>query len=132
MILFSSILKHRDLAEWIVASKGGTNELGECFLWGEVVKGDAGAVVEFVGNNARVGVVAGDGGPFGQVAAHEVARVLVHLFQGAVGRAWRGPSREHCPVVLRRPRSWAPNRSRPSPPLRYPPSRSRARPPATF
>lgn len=37
-----------------------------------------------------------------------------------------------CPVVLRRPRCWAPNRSRPSPPLRYPPSRSRACLPATF
>ena len=37
-----------------------------------------------------------------------------------------------CPVVLRRPRCWAPNRSCPSPPLRYPPSRSRACLPATF
>ena len=42
-------------------------------------------------------------------------------------RAWaarwagvEGPSRECCPVVLRRPRSWVPGRSRPSPPLRAP------------
>ena len=39
-----------------MVSRGGGNELGECFLWGGVVEGGAGAVVEFVGDGARVGV----------------------------------------------------------------------------
>ena len=40
----------------MVVSRGGGNELGECFLWGEVVEGGAGAVARFVGDGARAGV----------------------------------------------------------------------------
>ena len=39
-----------------VVSWGGGDELGECFLWGEVVEGGAGAVARFVGDGVRVGV----------------------------------------------------------------------------
>lgn len=38
-------------------------------LGGWVVEGSAGAVARFVGDGARVGLVAGDGGAFGQVVA---------------------------------------------------------------
>ena len=38
-------------------SKGGSNELGECLLWGEVVEGGAGAVARFVGDGVEVGLV---------------------------------------------------------------------------
>ena len=69
-----------------MVSRGGDNELGECLLWGEVVEGGAGAVARFVGDGTRVGLVAGDGGAFGQVAAHEAVGVLVRApFPRAVG-----------------------------------------------
>ena len=43
-------------------------------------------VARFVGDGARVGLVAGDGGAFGQVAAHEAVGVLVRApFPRAVG-----------------------------------------------
>ena len=52
--------------EVLVASRGGGNELDECFLWGEVVESGAVAVVEFVGDGVEVGLVAGDGVPLGR------------------------------------------------------------------
>ena len=79
---------------------GGSNELVECFRWGAVAEGGSGAVVEFVGDGVEVGLVAGDGGSFGQVAADEPVGVFVgsslpgavgvseeHLHAGVVGEA---------------------------------------------
>ena len=48
---------------------GGSNELVECFCGGAVAEGGSGAVVQFVGDGVEVGLVAGDGGSFGKVAA---------------------------------------------------------------
>ena len=56
---------------------GGSNELVECFCWGAVAEGGSGAVVRFVGDGVEVGLVAGDGGSFGQVAADESVGVVV-------------------------------------------------------
>ena len=65
---------------------GGSNELVECFCWGAVVEGGSGAVVRFVGDGVEVGLVAGDGGSCGQVAADESVGVVVGSFlPGAVG-----------------------------------------------
>ena len=40
-------------------------------------RGGSGAVVQFVGDGVEVGLVAGDGGSFGQVAADEPVGVFV-------------------------------------------------------
>ena len=65
---------------------GGSNELVECFCGGAVAEGGSGAVVEFVGDGVEVGLVAGDGGSFGQVAADEPVGVFVgSSLPGAVG-----------------------------------------------
>ena len=65
---------------------GGSNEFVECFCGGAVAEGGSGAVVEFVGDGVEVGLVAGDGGSFGQVAADEPVGVsLVPSLPGAVG-----------------------------------------------
>ena len=45
---------------------GGSNELIECFCGGAVAEGDSGAVARLVGDGVEVGLVAGDGGSFGQ------------------------------------------------------------------
>ena len=79
---------------------GGSNEFVECFCWGAVAEGGSGAVVELVGDGVEVGLVAGDGGSFGQVAADEPVGVFVgsslpgavgvseeHLHAGVVGQA---------------------------------------------
>ena len=79
---------------------GGSNEFVECFCWGAVAEGGSGAVVQFVGDGVEVGLVAGDGGSFGQVAADESVGVFVgsslpgavgvseeHLHAGVVGEA---------------------------------------------
>lgn len=81
-------------------SMGGSNEFVECFCWGAVAEGGSGAVVQFVGDGVEVGLVAGDGGSFGQVAADEPVGVFVgsslpgavgvseeHLHAGVVGEA---------------------------------------------
>ena len=81
-------------------SMGGSNEFVECFCGGAVAEGGSGAVVEFVGDGVEVGLVAGDGGSFGQVAADEPVGVFVgsslpgavgvseeHLHAGVVGEA---------------------------------------------
>ena len=65
---------------------GGSNELVECFCWGAVAEGGSGAVVRLVGDGVEVGLVAGDGGSFGQVAADEPVGVFVgSSLPGAVG-----------------------------------------------
>ena len=65
---------------------GGSNEFVECFCWGAVAEGGSGAVVQFVGDGVEVGLVAGDGGSFGQVAADESVGVFVgSSLPGAVG-----------------------------------------------
>ena len=56
---------------------GGSNDLVECFCGGVVAEGDSGAVARFVGDDVEVGLVAGDGGSFGQVAADESVGVFV-------------------------------------------------------
>ena len=56
---------------------GGSNELVECFCGGAVAEGGSGAVARFVGDGVEVGLVAGDGGSFGQVAAVESVGVVV-------------------------------------------------------
>ena len=56
---------------------GGSNEFVECFCWGAVAEGGSGAVVELVGDGVEVGLVAGDGGSFGQVSADEPVGVFV-------------------------------------------------------
>ena len=79
---------------------GGSNEFVECFCGGAVAEGGSGAVVELVGDGVEVGLVAGDGGSFGQVAADEPVGVFVgsslpgavgvseeHLHAGVVGEA---------------------------------------------
>ena len=65
---------------------GGSNEFVECFCWGAVAEGGSGAVARFVGDGVEVGLVAGDGGSFGQVAADEPVGVFVgSSLPGAVG-----------------------------------------------
>ena len=59
------------------ASMDGSNELVECFCGGAVAEGGSGAVARFVGDGVEVGLVAGDGGSFGQVAADESVGVFV-------------------------------------------------------
>ena len=79
---------------------GGSNEFVECFCGGAVAEGGSGAVVEFVGDGVEVGLVAGDGGSFGEVSADEPVGVFVgsslpgavgvseeHLHAGVVGEA---------------------------------------------
>ena len=79
---------------------GGSNEFVECFCGGAVAEGGSGAVVQLVGDGVEVGLVAGDGGSFGQVAADEPVGVFVgsslpgavgvseeHLHAGVVGEA---------------------------------------------
>ena len=56
---------------------GGSNEFVECFCGGAVAEGGSGAVVELVGDGVEVGLVAGDGGSFGQVVADESVGVFV-------------------------------------------------------
>ena len=46
-------------------------------LWGAVAEGGSGAVARFVGDGVEVGLVAGDGGSFGEVAADEPVGVFV-------------------------------------------------------
>ena len=58
-------------------SMGGSNEFVECFCWGAVAEGGSGAVARFVGDGVEVGLVAGDGGSCGQVAADEPVGVFV-------------------------------------------------------
>lgn len=76
---------------------GGSDELVECFCGGVVAEGGSGVVARFVGDGVEVGLVAGDGGSFGQVAADEPVGVFVgSSLPGAVGvsekhlhaRAW--------------------------------------------
>ena len=65
---------------------GGSNELVECFCWGAVAEGGSWAVARFVGDGVEVGLVAGDGGSFGQVSADEPVGVFVgSSLPGAVG-----------------------------------------------
>ena len=65
---------------------GGSNELVECFCGGAVAEGGSGAVARLVGDGVEVGLVAGDGGSFGQVAADESVGVFVgSSLPGAVG-----------------------------------------------
>ena len=65
---------------------GGSNEFVECFCGGAVVEGGSGAVVELVGDGVEVGLVAGDGGSFGEVSADEPVGVFVSSsLPGAVG-----------------------------------------------
>ena len=53
---------------------------------GAVAEGGSGAVARFVGDGVEVGLVAGDGGSFGQVAADEPVGVFVgSSLPGAVG-----------------------------------------------
>ena len=79
---------------------GGSNEFVECFCGGAVAEGGSGAVARLVGDGVEVGLVAGDGGSFGQVAADESVGVFVgsslpgavgvseeHLHAGVVGEA---------------------------------------------
>lgn len=63
-------------------------------LWGAVVEGDFGAVVEFAGDDVEAGLAADDGG-FGQVVAYEP----LDTFTGS-------PSPESC---------WGEPRTRPLP-----------------
>ena len=56
---------------------GGDNVFVECLGGGAVVEGGFGAVVELVGDGVEVGLVAGDGGSCGQVAADEPVGVFV-------------------------------------------------------
>ena len=65
---------------------GGSNEFVECFCWGAVAEGGSGAVAGLVGDGVEVGLVAGDGGSFGQVSADEPVGVFVSSsLPGAVG-----------------------------------------------
>ena len=65
---------------------GGSNEFVECFCGGAVAEGGSGAVVQLVGDGVEVGLMAGDGGSFGQVAADEPVGVVVgSSLPGAVG-----------------------------------------------
>ncbi len=65
---------------------GGSNELVECFCGGAVAEGGSGAVARFVGDGVEVGLVAGGGGSFGQVAADEPVGIFVgSSLPGAVG-----------------------------------------------
>lgn len=78
---------------------GGGNELGECFFWREVVEGDAGTVARFVGDGAQVGLMAGNGGIFGQVAArgNSSCSCLLCLSQGLWGAEAHARFRWRCP-----------------------------------
>ena len=84
----------------LVVSMGGSNELVECFCGGAVAEGGSGAVVQFVGDGVEVGLVAGDGGSFGKVAADKSVGIFVcsslpgamgvseeHLHAGILGEA---------------------------------------------
>ena len=53
-------------------SLGGSNDFVECLGGGAVAEGGSGAVVQFVGDGVEVGLVAGDGGSFGQVAVGQI------------------------------------------------------------
>ena len=65
---------------------GGSNELVECFCGGAVAEGGSGAVVQFVGDGVEVGLVAGDGGSFGKVAADKSVSIsFVPRSQGLWG-----------------------------------------------
>ena len=67
-------------------SMGGSNEFVECFCGGAVAEGGSGAVARFVGDGVKGGLVAGDEGSFGQVAADEPVGVVVgSSLPGAVG-----------------------------------------------
>ena len=79
---------------------GGSSELIECFCGGTVAEGDSGAVIELVGDGVEVGLVADDGGSFGQIAADESVGVFVgsslpwavrvseeHLYASVAGEA---------------------------------------------
>ena len=79
---------------------GGSNELVECFCGGAVAEGGSGSVVQFVGDGVEVGLVAGDGGSFGKVAADKSVGIFVcsslpgamgvseeHLHAGILGEA---------------------------------------------
>ena len=60
--------------------------LSECLGGGVVAEGGSGVVARFVGDGVEVGLVAGDGGSFGQVAADEPVGVFVgSSLPGAVG-----------------------------------------------
>ena len=65
---------------------GGSNEFVKCFCGGAVAEGGSGAVARLVGDGVEVGLVAGDGGSFGQVAADESVGVFV-------GSSLQGPVR---------------------------------------
>ena len=86
-------IDRRSLAGFVITedalgavSMGGSNEFVECFCWGAVAEGGSGAVVELVGDGVEVGLVAGDGGSFGQVSADEPVGVFVgSSLPGAVG-----------------------------------------------
>ena len=56
---------------------GGSNELVECYCRGAVAEGCSGAVARLVGDDVEVGLVAGDGGSFGQVAVDESVGVFM-------------------------------------------------------
>ena len=74
------------LTSFPAVSMGGSNEFVECFCGGAVVEGGSGAVVELVGDGVEVGLVAGDGGSFGEVSADEPVGVFVSSsLPGAVG-----------------------------------------------
>ena len=65
---------------------GGVNEFVECFCRGAVAEGGSGAVVQFVGDGVEVGLVAGDGGSFGKVAADKSVGIFVcSSLPGAMG-----------------------------------------------
>ena len=76
-------------------SMGGSNEFVECFCGGAVAEGGSGAVARLVGDGVEVGLVAGDGGSFGQVAADEPVGVFVgsSLSQGLWGERRTPPRR---------------------------------------
>ena len=60
--------------------------LSECLGGGVVAEGGSGVVARFVGDGVEVGLVAGGGGSFGQVAADEPVGVFVgSSLPGAVG-----------------------------------------------
>ena len=70
----------------MAVSMGGSNEFVECFCGGVVAEGGSEAVVELVGDGVEVGLVAGDGGSFGQVAMDEPVGIFVgSSLPGAVG-----------------------------------------------
>ena len=94
---------------------GGSNEFVECFCGGAVAEGGSGAVARLVGDGVEVGLVAGDGGSFGKVAADEPVGVFIGpSLPGTVGvsektstpvpgvrRWWRAISRPWSQVSVR-------------------------------